>query len=105
VSVIAFVVLFRMRFRPRVCALLCLTVCAGFAGLSLCVGCVAVSAGVIGVEQAGVSYRAVVRSVLWSEVRSAGVRRRSIIRIRIRKKQDTRKHVKAITRPWCMDMT
>jgi hypothetical protein len=61
---------------------------------------VAVSAGVIGVEQAGVSFRAVVRSVLWSEVRSAGVRRRSIIRIRIRKKQDTRKHVKAITRPW-----
>ena len=73
VSVVASVVLFHMWLSGcKVCAHLCLIVCAEFAGSSLCVGCVSVCTGVIGVEQTAL-YEGCGALVLCPDVRSAGV--------------------------------
>ena len=70
---VASVVLFHMWLSGsmlRASMLDCL--CAEFAGLSLCVGCVSVCTGVIGVEQTAL-YEGCGALVLCPDVRSAGV--------------------------------
>ena len=73
-SVVAFLwSCFACGFGRRFARLWCSTVCAEFAGLGLRVGyCVAVSGGVIGVEQAAL-YDGRGATVLCSDFRSAGV--------------------------------